>query len=245
MKKKIGALYIVLLHLLIALILLSPDLPNRIYLKLGILKPSGIEMAAHYRKMSLYHSVIDENVPAGAVIFIGDSHIQMLSVSAVTDKSVNYGISGDTTHGILNRLPAYQSVKRSHAVVIAAGHNDIEQNVEAEEIIMNYKRIIGGIPDNIPILFNPVLPIDERVGTRFAGMNSRIKSLNKSSRRLCGEFPNCYFLNFGEQLVDETGNLSINYHNGQGIHLNASGYSLWISYIKGALHKFTGDLTSN
>lgn len=238
MKKKIGILYLVLVHLFLVLIVVRPDFTNRLYLNLGILKPNEIEIESHYRKMSFYHSVIDKNVPINAVLFIGDSHIQMLSVSAVADKSVNYGISGDTTAGILKRLPLYESIKRAQAVVIAAGHNDIARRANKGEIIRNYKLILEKIPADIPLFFNAVFPVDERAWTKFTGINSEIKSLNTLSERLCGEFHNCHFLNVWEKLADETGNLAVNYHDGKGIHLNANGYSVWIGCLKEALHKF-------
>ncbi|MEW6714641.1 MAG: GDSL-type esterase/lipase family protein [Nitrospirota bacterium] len=207
-------------------------------MKFRILKSNEVDKGEYYRKISLYHSVIDKNVPADSVIFIGDSHIQMLTVSAVADKPVNYGISGDTTAGILQRLPLYDSIRRSRAVVIAAGHNDIAQRANKGEIIRNYKLILEKIPADIPLFFNAVFPVDERAGTKFTGINSEIKSLNTLSERLCGEFHNCHFLNVREKLADETGNLAVNYHDGKGIHLNANGYSVWIGYLKEALHKF-------
>lgn len=238
MKKKIGILYIILVHFFLVLILIRPDIVNRLYLKFGILKLNEVEKGEYYRKISFYHSVIDKNVPEDSVIFIGDSHIQMLTVSAVADKPVNYGISGDTTAGILQRLSLYDSIRRSRAVVIAAGHNDIARKANKEEIIQNYKLILKKMPADIPLFFNAVFPVDERAGTKFAGINSEIKSLNTFSEKLCGEFQNCYFLNVWEKLADETGNLAINYHDGKGIHLNANGYSVWIGCLKEALHKF-------
>ncbi|MBI5676299.1 MAG: hypothetical protein HZC48_10835 [Nitrospirae bacterium] len=235
MKIKIGTVYVILLHFFIALILVKPGLINRVYLKLGLQKPNEIDTADHYTRTLTYHSIIDQSVPSGAVIFLGDSHFERLCVSAIIDKSVNYGIGGDTTDGVLKRLPVYKSLNRANAVIISVGHNDLWQRSN-EEIIRNYKLIIEALPYNIPILFSSVLPVDERADVKFTGMNIRISSLNSSLQKLCNDFSNCYFIDSGQNLIDETGNLAAGYHNGKGAHLNANGNSIWISYLKDILH---------
>ncbi len=59
--------------------------------------------------------------PDKSVVFVGDSLTQSLYVDAVARPSVNYGIGGDTTVGVLGRLPEYRSILCASAVVMAIG----------------------------------------------------------------------------------------------------------------------------
>ena len=88
MTKKILAIYIILIHAFILLILVKSDFIDRVERKFGI-KPTNQELTNHYHEMLAYHKRMDGNIPQDAIIFIGDSLTQSLAVSAIKPNKVN------------------------------------------------------------------------------------------------------------------------------------------------------------
>jgi len=91
-------IYLVWLHLALAVVLVKSDFVQRVAMKLGWSRsrPTG-----HYRQMLVFCRRVDTCAPDNAVLFVGDSFIQGMCVSAVADKAVNLGIGGDTIVGLL------------------------------------------------------------------------------------------------------------------------------------------------
>ena len=163
------------------------------------------EITSHYLRMLGYHRSIDDDVPAGSTLFIGDSHIQGLCVNAVITPSINYGIGGDTTIGILGRLQFYESIAQGQSVVLSVGVNDLFYR-SIDEIVKNYEQILKKLPSNIPVIVSAIHPINENSYNNKKITNSMILSLNEKLKRLCDtNQSNWYFLNIYDQLVDKKG----------------------------------------
>jgi len=194
------------------------------------------ELSIYYYQIAEYHRRMDGNIPDGSVLFIGDSITQGLAVTAIADKGVNFGIGGDTSLGVLERIHYYESIETSYAVVLAIGINDLKRR-ENKEILQNYESILTSIPNDIPIIFSAILPIDERIKKDGDGWNNRIAELNENAKEICALVENCFFINSGGKLIDFTSNLNSSYHIGDGVHLNSQGYEIWIADIKNALLK--------
>ncbi len=191
----------------------------------------GQEITDHYRTMLRYQIRMDGNVPDHSVIFIGDSLTEGLCTDAVISPSVNYGIGSDTTAGVLARLPEYHSLERAAAVVLEIGVNDMNFRSNAE-IIQNYRRILKSFPDGVPVICVGVLPVNESIYHGPAVTNARIRDLNAAIKTLCSENPHWLFLDSGASLVDNAGNLSAPFQDGDGIHLNSAGNRIWIERLK-------------
>jgi lysophospholipase L1-like esterase len=232
-RKTILKVYFVLLHLLIIVILLKSDFILRVENKLGLTKQQS-EISEHYKRMIIYHSWIDGCVPNEAIIFIGDSITQGLCVTAISGKGVNFGIGGDTTAGVLKRINSYNCIKSAKAIVMAIGINDLFKR-QNNEILDNYKKIISEMPKDIPLIISAILPVDENIFHKR--LNKRVTDLNDGIKNLCSTTDNCYFINSGSELVNDKGNLDNKYHVGDGIHLNQSGYRIWINDLKEILNK--------
>jgi len=233
-KKSIILTYVIGIHLLLGVVLLESDFIKRVERKVGITHPLA-EPSKFYRQMLCYHTRMDGNVPDRSVIFIGDSITQGLAVNAVVTPSVNYGIGGDTTAGVLQRLSIYQSIKKAKAVVIAIGINDIWY-LSNDEIFYNFKAISMSLPRSIPVIFSAILPIDEGTYPKWQGMNqNRITKLNYKLESFIKKSNNRFFVNASQQLVDRNRNLANQFHIGDGLHLNAKGNAIWISILRGLL----------
>ncbi len=227
--KIIFIFYLVIIHIFVGLALLKTDIISRIQAKLGY-EVIEDELTPHFHTMLTFHERVDKNVPDHSVLFIGDSITQGLAVTAIYPQSVNLGIGQDTTFGVLSRLPHYSSIPRAKLVVIAVGVNDLRRRGN-DQIVENYRHIIKLIPEEIPILFSTILPINEIVSNRTDD-NSRIEQINKRLKNICLNNHRLYFIDISESLIDSKGNLFDNYHIGDGVHLNAMGNGIWISKLK-------------
>jgi len=237
MTKRITSTSIVCIHLFLCLVFLTSGCSQHVDQKSDTTptKKTPSEITQHFKRMLCYHARMDGNVPDGAVIFIGDSITQGLCVSAIACPSVNYGIGSDTTVGVLKRLPSYKSIQRASAIVIAIGINDMRYRSN-EDILRNYAAIAKQIPEDVPVIFSAVLPIDEEVRDQWQGRRrARIKALNADLETLTKQHENLFFVDAGPLLVDENGNLADQYHVGDGVHLNTAGNAIWIEELRRAI----------
>lgn len=231
-KRKLAFFYLIIIHISLAFILANSDFISRVTSRLGF-ENSASELPPHFYRMLTHHKWMDGNVPSGAVILIGDSITQGLAVSAVSAKSVNFGIGSDTTVGVLKRLSDYKSLSRARAIVLAIGVNDLKRRGN-DAIVNNYKKILNELPVNIPIITSAVLPIDEEIKNK-RGLNNRISALNDAIKSLSESHKNVYFMDPTKQLIDSDNNLLDSYHVGDGVHLNTRGYDVWIRELRKAL----------
>jgi lysophospholipase L1-like esterase len=194
------------------------------------------ELGGYYYTLVRQHQRMDGNVPADALIFIGDSILQGLAVAAVADRSVNFGISGDTTAGVIKRLPIYRSVERARAIVLHVGVNDLAYRTP-EELLANFHSILTDLPGSRPIVVSAILPLDENV-LNYSSGNREIKEINARLASLCREFDRAIYVDAGLRLADTEGNLERKYHVGDGVHLSNQGYDVLIDVYRSAITRF-------
>lgn len=187
----------------------------------------------YYEQTVKYHKRVDACVPDGSVIFVGDSFVQGLCVTAVAKDGINYGIGNDTTEGVLARLPVYNSLTRARGVVFVIGDNDLRQGRAETEVTGNYKKIISQVPKTVPIFFCSLLPCVE--GPKFAEINRGIESLNRSLKEICAEDSRCHFVDLVPSFKDERGNLRQELAEEDGVHLNGAGYRLCVEKMREAM----------
>ncbi|MEB3179557.1 MAG: SGNH/GDSL hydrolase family protein [Nostocaceae cyanobacterium] len=135
---------------------------------------------------------------------------------------LNQGISGDTSSGILKRLPAFREAKPD-TIYVMAGINDLRRGATDEDIVNNYRQIIRQLRQMHPkaeIVVQSILP------TRLTAIpNSRIFHLNKQIAVIAYE-EGVNFLNLHPLFTDEQGNLRRELTT-DGIHLTQRGYDVW------------------
>jgi lysophospholipase L1-like esterase len=248
MAKKVFIIYVLLIHAFVVLVLLKSDFIVRVQNKFWFtnLKPLPIEchhetdfrlkVIEHYDTMIAYHRMMDSNLTDNAIIFMGDSLAQSLPVSAITPLGVNFSIGNDTSLTVLKRLKQYSSIRRAKIVIFALGLNDLS-TIDPSDV-HNFESIINYIPAKIDIIISAVHPVDENFCKQQGKSNRRIDQLNHSLNQLCSKYSNVHFISVANLLKDDTGNLSNEYHIGDGIHLNYYGYKIWIKEFKTKIEEF-------
>jgi lysophospholipase L1-like esterase len=187
----------------------------------------------HYQRERLARQLAEESAaPEGAVVLIGDSIIEDLDATAVASGALNFGIGGDTSRGLRDRVGRYKSLLKAHAVFLEIGINDL-LHATGEDVVANYRGILAALPKQPRLYLIGLLPVDEQallpVYGRLAS-NAEIARLNAAAAELCRARDNCVPLEpFG------AGPLRADYHSGDGVHLSEAGYRVLVAAMKAAL----------
>lgn len=196
------------------------------------LAPSQCEFSAFNVEMRGHVKRAEQVVPDGALLLLGDSIVQASGTWWLNGIVVNLGIGGDTTLGVLQRLKFYD-LERASGLVLSVGVNDLGRR-SVSEIAANMVEILNHLPSDLPVLMLAVLPVDPDVAD-MPGGNALIGQLNSAYADICGTREYCAYLDPGRLMQDQNGNLRASLHEGDGVHLNADGYALWISVVRDAL----------
>jgi lysophospholipase L1-like esterase len=183
--------------------------------------PSVILKFTNYLNDVRTHTVNEWLIPAYLPIFVGDSRIQNIDFYPRMN-AVNFGISGDTTPGMVDRMQRYTSIKAARAVFLAGGVNDLRFGVNFDkEVVTNYGKMFATVPAGRKIFVMGIFPVNEK--ERFPGYNLRIQAINKDLRQLCAKRPQCVYIDVWSMLASRSGEAREEFMKDDGIHLNESG----------------------
>lgn len=214
------------------LFLYKPNLAFAIAYKAHLIK-DPIYIANHYQNSLIYHKSQDPFVAKGSTIFIGDSIVQGLLTNRIVQHSVNYGIGGDSTHGLLNRIDLYKSIGDAKHVVIHIGINDLKKYT-IDESLRNYENILNKIGHKRVILVS-VLPVSKKFIEKNSDYSSeKIFKINQEIEFLAEQHQVVY-ANISPNFSDAEGHLKQEVDIGDGIHLSTEGYKLYIQSLKAQL----------
>ncbi len=120
-------------------------------------------------------------------------------------------------------------------VYILLGTNTLVSNSDYSSFLAYYGMIIDMIYERLPdvtIYVQSITPVRPNVVSTTPGLyTSRLMEINDALAALALS-KDCYFVNLWEALADENGDLIESYDAGDGIHLNATGYRAWLSYLR-------------
>jgi lysophospholipase L1-like esterase len=167
------------------------------------------------------------------VVFLGDSITQgwkSLGQDFPNLKTVNRGIGGDTTRGVLYRLDADVLSLDPKAVVLLIGTNDIGNNgADPSDVADNIKEIIKEIHQRyprIPIVVCEVMPSTEKK-QRPA---DKIEELNKLIKKDVRWSSHTYLCDTWSIFADANGDAPKDIFPDL-LHPNATGYAKWTAAL--------------
>jgi hypothetical protein len=221
--------YLILLHVLL-LCLIAKGATRKLFAPPS---PAAYD-TPHYRLELSFHARKDSLVPTNAVVFLGDSHIEGMLTTAVAEPSVNFGIGGDTTDGIINRLRRYECLARAKAVVLLVGINDMVFRSN-EEALQNYSALLGALPKGKTAAIG-VLPVREGALTEQNKSlnNERISAFNAELQTIC----KAKGIRYIEPPTDAE-------YESDGVHLSASGYAVFVRHLQIELGRIGVDCGNN
>lgn len=176
-------------------------------------------------------------VKNSAIVFAGDSHIQYYDLQEFFPEyeTINRGIAGDYTAGLINRMDSFLKGQPKE-IVFEVGFNDLWHGEKVDSIVNNYRIIINKVKAKslaIKIVFVSVLPSDANIKNVRA--KPLIIALNDGLLHLC-KTNNIPYVDVYSKLSDK-GALNAQYNGGDGIHLNGEGYVVFTKELKPYLIK--------
>ena len=171
------------------------------------------------------------------VVFVGDSITDAWSTTGLLPNTVlNYGIAGDVTSGVLDRVEQIVNAKPLK-VLINIGINDL--SFKKTSTIDNYKKIVGRLVQVLPpqnIICCAVRPVNYLLpmAKSIYSNNIPIRALNQSILDVCISTgctfePQTYTVHVTPFVPDE---IMIVDHTTDGIHLSPLGYQMEYEIIK-------------
>lgn len=217
-KKKLAIVgYVVAVHLVLAAVLVSSNFIQKVQWRLGLRWDNKDERTSLFKR----NARLDGLVPAGTVVFLGDSITYRIPTAAVAAPSVNYGIGGLASGELLQSLPAYShSLAGAAAIVLEIGTNDLLDG-KARELTENYGKLFAALPKDKPLVVSAIMPI--RDVPREA-----VQAANERARALCETRQRCTFLDTWSAMADAA-------LFEDGTHPNAEGNKRWIALLRPAV----------
>jgi (4-O-methyl)-D-glucuronate---lignin esterase len=144
-------------------------------------------------------------------------------------KVANFGISGDTTQGVLFRLRNGEGQGfKPKAVMLMIGTNNTGRN-SAPEIVEGIGAIILEMRKDFPDAKILLLGIFPR-GTPDNPVRGTITEINKSISKL-HDGKQVFYLDIGAKFLDAEGNIPKDVM-GDGLHPTTKGYEIWAEAVK-------------
>jgi len=179
-----------------------------------------------------------EPIVKQTIIFLGNSLTEFGDWKKLLNDSstINRGIGGDNTFGILDRLQDVIDHQPSK-LFLEVGINDISQNIPSRIILDNIILISKKIHAKSPgtrIYIISILPTNDKTKTFFPGAfgkNERVRMINEQLKMHAKENKYTY-VDLSSAVRDEEGNLSQNYARPDGLHINNTGYDVWVKLLK-------------
>jgi lysophospholipase L1-like esterase len=190
----------------------------------------------HQQRLTIFKK---ESLTKGKIIFLGDSHIEFGDWKKhLKDSSIiNRGVAGDNTFGVLARLQDVTD-RQPSKVFICIGINDVSKNIPEEAIVKNIVTMARRIKQASPktkIFVHSILPTNDAVKKEYPdayNKDDQARQVNDQlkSHALKNGFT---YVDLYSKFQDNDGKLNPAYAYEDGLHLNASGYKLWIEILKG------------
>ena len=173
----------------------------------------------------------------GAVVFLGDSITQgwgnRMGGAFGDLKVANRGIAGDTSRGVLFRLPEDVLALNPRGVVLLIGTNDIADGAEPEVIANNVRLIVSALQEHnadMPIIICEVFPAGPDNNRPVA----KIKQLNALYAEAWADDPNVVVLKTFRLFANDE-ELAMPVYIPDLLHPNAAGYKRWEAAVRPVL----------
>lgn len=214
--KLVLAAYLVLLHAVIVVMVLRPDLATRVLTKVGMYR-----MAPEKMRVLGWQRQAEPRQPRGAVVLLGDSLTRGLVGANIAPVTINYGISGLQSHELADVVGQYHSLRTARAVSLSIGVNDALAG-RADRLASAIPVILSHVPPETPVVITSVFPGPAIPAEGVAEANAVL-------RAACAE--RCTLIDASELV----GPLGADAFEADGVHLSLAAYERWEAAIREAV----------
>ena len=160
------------------------------------------------------------------LVFLGDSLTDWHNWH-LFGPHLNAGIAGDTTDGVLSRIPTLLQ-KKPHTVILMIGINDLLSGTTLEEVKRNYLRILDALSSVERLILLSTLPVTSAYQTDQ--INQDVIALNTFLKDEAGK-RKLHYVDLYSSFVGDHSGIQKQY-TVDGVHLSSQGYLLWESILK-------------
>lgn len=178
-----------------------------------------------------------------AIVFLGDSITQGWGAEFKGlfpgMKLANRGIGGDTTRGMLIRLKEDVLSLNPKAIVILAGTNDLEVQIDPQAIGRNFELILAGIrahDPEVPVIVCKVFPSS----AKMKRPSDKIKKVNERFTQAVKADPHVTLLDTWTLFVDKKTDDADPQWFRDMLHVNGEGYKKWADLLRPVFAKLEG-----
>ena len=167
---------------------------------------------------------------ATVTAFVGDSLTEHGDWQALLPDQhvINFGVEGNTTHDLLDRLDEVVQAGPS-VVVVEIGTNDFAWRLPPEEVAQNIEQILGVLREKLPtanIVMQSIPPRQPEYAHIVRSVNEHLESFVPTV--------SCRYVDLWPALADESGGLKAEFTT-DGLHLTDAGYAAWFEALRPAL----------
>jgi len=142
----------------------------------------------------------------------------------------NFGVDGETTDGLLERLDAVIE-SDPQTIVLLIGTNDLAERRSIERIVRNIESALVRLHQELPdarILLQSVLPRGREYAENVREINRHIWQFAATQR--------VHYLDLWPAMADADGELKAEFTDDR-LHLNDAGYDVWLSELRPAFER--------
>ncbi len=205
--------------------------PRYVLEQLGLIRHKHINVGFQEEGIERLRKIPDTN---DEIIFAGDSITYALSLLESFTDVRNHGIGGDSSQGMLDRLPMIAAT-RPKQFFLNIGTNDLSTEVSAGEVAENIREIVDRMAAESPgteLFVTSVLPTNLELsgGLREERKLVAVGRLNAmiAEAAQVGKFT---YLDFSPHFRDDKGQLRRNL-TPDGVHLNDDGIRLYCKLLE-------------
>jgi lysophospholipase L1-like esterase len=175
--------------------------------------------------------IMEERMKNAPVLIIGDSITEGFKEKELLPELniLNYGVSGDSTPELLERISKSWFDKNPRAAFLCIGTNDFARGRTDGYILGNIREIIDKIrsfsPRELKLVVISIFPTRDNAPRP----NERIREFNRQLSILCKESAISYF-DINRNFSDREGKLKSEFTE-DGLHLTKAAYRLWADLI--------------
>ncbi len=191
----------------------------------------------YYRRIELFAN--EPDITPNDIVMLGNSITeggkdwnQRLGTTNVR----NRGISGDIAEGLVDRMDAIVNGK-PQKLFILIGINDISMNISNDTIVGNIEKIVNEFKKKSPntkIYLQSIMPFDQSKrgkNKRLENKTQAVIDANKLIKDLAKKHRLTY-IDLYPHLVEKNTDVLKDSYSNDGLHLNESGYKVWVRILK-------------
>lgn len=178
-----------------------------------------------------FYQRLDGQLSPKKLLFIGDSMVQGLAVSEISEKAINFGIGTDIVSGVRSRLKDYRSTQTSDCLFINVGINDLIRGYSLNSTLREFSQLFRSLAEHPRVLVGELIPV-KSLSPKLERVVDDISLFNKMLAEEIENHENVLLIKQYDIFLGDGNELSDAYHIGDGLHLNTAGNRLWIEHLK-------------